>query len=509
MQADVTLAATLPDIVSTMTIEGGGHFISGNNDENVGSVLYITSDGDLTLNETTIKEGKTTGDGGGIYNDGTAYLTNSIVSGNTASSSSSDGGGIQNKGVIYLTNSTVSGNTASSSSFSSDGGGIYNYGTVTLTNSTVSNNTASSSSFSNGSGIYNAGTVTLTNSTISGNTASSTSSASSGGGIYNYGTVTLTNSTINGNTASSTSSDSSGGGIYNAGTVTLTNSTISGNTASSTSYSYGGGIYNYGNGTVTVTNSTISGNTASSTSSASFGGGIYNYGTDTGTVTLQSSIISGNTAYIVNEVYNKDTFNAVVNAASFNIFGHSGETDTEAFSGFTPGSSDVTATSDGDTPTTLDAILNTTLADNDGPTQTHALVAGSPAIDLDKDCSTELTEDQRGYTRPVGAGCDAGSFESADITVIFTVTPNAGTGGSVTPDTAQTVADGSTASFTVTPDAGYSADEVVSGTCPEGSWDGSIYTTGQIDADCTVEFSFIADKKKINMVPIYKLLLLK
>jgi hypothetical protein len=40
-----------------MTIEGGGHFISGNKDENVGSVLYITADGNLTLNETTIKEG--------------------------------------------------------------------------------------------------------------------------------------------------------------------------------------------------------------------------------------------------------------------------------------------------------------------------------------------------------------------------------------------------------------------------------------------------------------------
>lgn len=377
LQADVTLAATLPDIVSTMTIEGGGHFISGNNDENVNSVLLVTDDGNLTLNDTTIKEGnatgETTGEGGGIYNSGTVTLTNSTVSGNTASSG---GGGICNDGTVTLTNSTVSGNTAAS-----DGGGIENFGTLTLINSTISDNTASD-------GI--------------------------GGGLDNFGV----------------------------------------------------------------------------------------------TVTLTSSIISGNSASSGNEVYSDSS--STVTAANFNVFGHSGETSAQAFVDFMPGANDVNAASDGGTPTALDAILNTTLADNGGPTQTHALVAGSPAIDLDASCSTGLTTDQRGYTRPAvsGTGCDAGAYEYGAVPV-FTVTPNASIGGSVAPDTAQAVNEGDTVSFTVTPDAGYTTDEVVSGTCPEGSWAGSTYTTGQIDADCTVEFSFIADKKKINMVPIYKLLLLK
>lgn len=51
------------------------------------------------------------------------------------------------------------------------------------------------------------------------------------------------------------------------------------------------------------------------------------------------------------------------------------------------------------------------LADNGGLTKTHALVAGSPAIDLDAACSAGLSQDQRGEARPSGAGCDAGAFE--------------------------------------------------------------------------------------------------
>ncbi|MCI5159105.1 MAG: hypothetical protein D3906_11860, partial [Candidatus Electrothrix sp. AUS1_2] len=310
------------------------------------------------------------------------------------------GGGIYNSGgTVTLINSTVSSNTADSY-----GGGIFNVnsGTVTLTNSTITGNSANDPNAGGGGGIANVSgsTVILTNSTVSGNTAS----YYQGGGIYNAnGTATLTNSTISGNTAMT----AGGGGIYNnySGTVTLTNSTISGNTASF----YGGGIYNY-SGTVTLTNSTVSGNTSSSTAS---GGGIYNKST----VTLQSSLISGNEAAgIGNEVYNYGTFNA----ARYNLFGHSGETNAQAFAGsvaFTPGSTDINATSDGgSTPSALASILSP-LADNGGPTMTHALVAGSPAIDLDAACSTGLTTDQRGYPRPetVGTGCDAGSFEGGSI----------------------------------------------------------------------------------------------
>jgi hypothetical protein len=398
LEADVTLAAALPQISSPVTIEGGGHFISGNNDENVGSVLHITATGNLTLNEITVKDGNKMGNGertkgGGIYNEGTVTLTNSTVSGNTVYDPSSSkgwaaGGGIynDNNGTVTLTNSTVSGNTASPSPRYSSGGGIHNVGTVILTNSTVSGNTAYSS-WSYGGGIYNDGTVTLMNSTVSGNTSSSS--------IF----------------ASASHSSSHGGGICSLnGTVTLTNSTVSGNTAissSSGSWSAGGGIYNDNEGIVTLTNSTVSGNTVAVASIYYSGGGICNY-RGRGTITLQSTVISGNMANNhSNEIYN----HGPVNVASYNVFGHSGETGGQAFSGFTPGGSDVNATSNGGAPTTLDAILNTTLASNGGPTLTHALVAGSPAIDLDADCSIGLTTDQRGMPRPSGVGCDAGAVE--------------------------------------------------------------------------------------------------
>ncbi|WYD80714.1 MAG: right-handed parallel beta-helix repeat-containing protein [Candidatus Electrothrix gigas] len=436
LQADVTLAAALPEISSTITIEGGGHFISGNDDPAVGSVLYVNSSGNLTLNEITVKDGNKMGNGGGIYNLGTIMLINSTVSNNMAASYSlkvaPNGGGIYNAGTITLTSSTVSGNTLSSygSTASPCGGGIYNAGTTTLTNSIVNGNTAVSYDFhacsdSCGGGIYNAGTVTLTSSTVSGNTAgrSSTGDCSRGGGVYNEGTITLKNCTINNNTSAS-AHGKFGGGIYNvSGTATLINCTVSGNIASS----YGGGICN-GGAILTMTNSTVSGNTSAN------GGGIYHYyfnsrsaltltnctvsgntassrgggiSAGCGTITLQSSIISGNTAPRINEF---DNYSCPFTTSGHNIFGHSGETTAEAFYNFSRSGSDVNATSNGTQPTALDAILSP-LADNGGPTLTHALVAGSPAIDLDADCSIGLTTDQRGMPRPSGVGCDAGAVE--------------------------------------------------------------------------------------------------
>lgn len=190
------------------------------------------------------------------------------------------------------------------------------------------------------------------------------------------------------------------GGIYNEGQLILNSSTVSGN--------LGGGIYN-DMGILTINNATVSENRtvvcqmqAGCEGPMQLGGGIHMSG---GTVILRSSIVSGN---IGRELA---TWEGTIIADSYNVLGHSGESNTEAFYNFTPGSNDLTATSDGIKPTALTAILSP-LADNGGPTLTHALVEGSPAVDLDRKCSTGLTEDQRGEPRPLGRGCDAGSFES-------------------------------------------------------------------------------------------------
>ena len=97
-----------------------------------------------------------------------------------------------------------------------------------------------------------------------------------------------------------------------------------------------------------------------------------------GIATLARTLISGNTAPTGAEVRHRSS--GAVIADDFNLFGHSALTNAQAFSGFTPGPSDITATSDGTDPTPLANIL-APLANNGGPTQTHALVAGSPAID--------------------------------------------------------------------------------------------------------------------------------
>ncbi|MDU9047970.1 MAG: choice-of-anchor Q domain-containing protein [Candidatus Electrothrix sp. Rat3] len=354
LETDVSLDAALPEITATITIKGNGHTINGNNNPNVGSVLNIISTGDLTLNDTIVTHGYTML-GGGIYNDGSIALTNSMVSDNIATS---------------------------------HGGGIYGYGNITLTNSTISGNIAT---FSSGGIDSIFGSVTLISSTVSDNTA-----AEAGGISKQEGSVTLLNSTVSNNTAEAI------GGIKNVdGNIILTNSTVSGNTATV----HVGGIYNFqssSDATVTLINSTVTNNTAEQNV-----GGIYNYD---GTVTLTSSLISGNTAGgEVNEVCNEN--DGTINADSHNVFGHDNETDAEAFYSFTPKDNDINATSDG-TNTSLASILDTTLANNGGPTQTHALVAGSPAIDLDPSCNGGLiTDDQRGEARPSGAGCDAGSFE--------------------------------------------------------------------------------------------------
>jgi hypothetical protein len=236
-----------------------------------------------------------------------------------------------------------------------------------------------------------------------------------GGGIYNNGgTVTISNSTISGNSAAD------GGGIFNYGTVMISNSTISGNSASFSS----GGLYS--SGTALISNSTIIGNTASSS-----GGGVTcDVG---GVVTLVRSLIAGNAAPVgaeVSRIWVIRQRPSIINAANFNLFGHSGTSNAQAFESFMPSGSDISATSDGNNPTRLAAILNTTLANNGGPTFTHALVAGSPALDAVQDGPTT---DQRGVSRPQGTGFDIGAFELEQLVPTSTPTDTPTSTPTVTP----------------------------------------------------------------------------
>jgi virginiamycin B lyase len=371
--------------------------------------------------------------GGGLFNQGVLTLTNSTVSGNTASCTNSgsgqcgaDGGGLFNDFVstLTLTNSTVSGNTATCTTSGSGscfvgGGGLFSDHdvTLTLTASTVSGNTATCTNSASGScsalggGLTNnEGTLTLTASTVSGNTVSCTASGSGhcgteGGGLWLEGTLTLTNSTVSGNTASCSGTGcgaSAGGLLLPFDTLTLTNSTVSGNTASCSGTgcgAAGGGLTNRSDATLTLRNSTVSGNTVSCSgaSCGAAGGGLINV---SGTVTLQNTIVA-------KQLAGPDCAGTIT-SNGFNL------------------DSDNTCqlTQPSDKPNVSNPLLGP-LADNGGPTETHALLPDSPAIDAaSPDCPPPAT-DQRGVTRPQGTACDIGAYEFV---------PSAVTSVSLTPD---------------------------------------------------------------------------
>ena len=199
-----------------------------------------------------------------------------------------------------------------------------------------------------------------------------------GGGIRNLGTLTVSNSTFSNN---GTGTD--GGGIANDfGFLTVTNSTFSGNSVSGS----GGGILNQV-GFATVTNSTFSGNAA-----GGLGGGI----ASSGTLNLANTILA-----------NSPSGGDCRNDGTLNTSGVNLVEDGSCGSSFPP---------------STDPKLGP-LAPNGGPTQTHALLAGSPAIDAADDAICDAPPvnslDQRGVSRPQGDHCDIGAFEAvpADLAV--------------------------------------------------------------------------------------------
>ncbi len=242
----------------------------------------------------------------------------------------------------------------------------------------------------NGGGIANGGTLTLLNSTVSDSEADLTSSylkRGFGGGIHNTGTLTLINCTVSGNTARGKWQPpgicwggdcpdvfvgGDGGGIDNRGTLFLINSTVSENEAESN----GGAIYNQGEGVGRLTNSTVANND-----------GFYAISSSSGAVSLRATIVSGSCVGGVRGI------------------------ESEGWNVESCGDAD-----DFDQPTdqvnvSADDLKLGLLGHNGGPTMTHAPLPGSVAIDAIPELECEVTEDQRGVTRPQGDACDVGAVE--------------------------------------------------------------------------------------------------
>ena len=413
--ASVTLTAMIIN-GNEATADGGG----------IAMENQINSTWVLTISNSTISNNHAGDSGGGIDSDGTGSIVingGTLISGNTALNF---GGGIFVEGAFAGTGGAnltmqatlVSDNKALASS--AFGGGIANVGTgaVSITGSTVQNN--SSGNFGGGfSDAVCRGTLSISSSAFLGNTA-----VNGGGAIEDCGARTLIAfSQIDGN-----SSGGVGGGILARGTTLMVqNSTFANNTASLN----GGGIELQTSGTgssaSSITNSTITNNSTDNNGGGDNGGGLDASAGFTGSLKLASVTISGNFASnggglvwagtsgsainLVNTIVAKNSAASVgpdANnpAGSFadgggNLIGISG-----AGSGNTGFTAPTTQT--GTVATPLDPLLGP-LQNNGGPTQTLALLIGSPAID--KGLTTSVTADQRGVPRPQGAKYDVGAYE--------------------------------------------------------------------------------------------------
>jgi hypothetical protein len=411
----------LPTIINGLTINGNGATIARTGAPlfriiQVGAASGTT--GALTLNNATITGGnpgqagggpQAPFDGGGImvFAAGSSLALNgATVTANT----SRGGGGISIEGTAasaVVTNSTISGNTASSTT-GGFGGGVAVEGfqsTFTATASNIVNNVAGTSTPSIGSagGAISvdggANVVTLTDSIVSGNQANGGAAGAVGGGIAETGgnasTYVITRSTLSGNSANATVGRTQGGAFVALAdsTVTIRNSTISGNTLSTPGVqAEGGGIANIGGSVFVLSNATVTNNTGQT------GGGLFQTGG--GSITLRNSILAGNNA----STAGLDCAGPI-GSQGHNLVG------TPAGCAFAAAAGDLIGASPGLTP----------LANNGGPTQTHALTAGSIAIDAGDagvpgsgGTACEAT-DQRGITRPQGIRCDIGAFELAGV----------------------------------------------------------------------------------------------
>ena len=285
----------------------------------------------------------------------TVNISGLTISGETSSFS--------NDGVLNLSSCTFTNNasdlrcgiyndlggslSATSCTFSDNLGGafaeIYNdidcYAAITSCTFSDNVNTANTP----GGAIENQGTMNIASSTFSGN------SNSDGGAIANEGTLTITSSEFYDNNSSSY-----GGAISNSGPLSITSCTIADNSAV-----IGGGINNYDGGTANIAASTISGNTASLE-----GGGIANY--DEAAMPIVNTIVAWN-----NSATGPDIFDSTGTVTTQNSL--------VRLAGSANGNQ-VTASTTTNTIVDEDPLLGS-LANNGAPTQTMALLPGSPILD--------------------------------------------------------------------------------------------------------------------------------
>lgn len=429
-------------IEQSLIIQGQGIGVTIIDGQGSGSVLEVEAGVEVTVQAMTLQNGSSISGGGGIYNGGTLTITNVLIQNNAAPCA--DGGGVLNWAAVTMQDVELSNNVANfGGAFSNardataaaeritvtqndavrcldvpgEAGGIENSGVFALTGSLVQQNSADGA----GGGIVNGRILTVTASMITGN-----STAGRGGGIDNIydlniaATATFIDSTIQNNTAVA------GGGVNNAGNFNLASSLVYANTAGS---GPGGGIHNVNDtgqvGLLYVTNSTISGNEAGQ------GGGVHNEGSGTTAVIRSSTIVANSsTAGSGGNIFNSI---GTVSLGSTIIALATAGSDCDG-SGIVSAGANLDSDSScrlgaGDLPGVSDPLISP-LHDNGGPTLTHGLHVGSPAVDAVPSavCTAVPVNnvDQRGQPRNIdglgdgdsGTECDIGALEMQSPTAV-------------------------------------------------------------------------------------------
>jgi hypothetical protein len=411
-----------------------------------GGILNL---GRTTLVGTSLTRNRSGTEGGGLNNlKGTVTIQNGTIENNTALNG---GGGLRNGGgTVTLVDSVVRGNESTGTSDIARGGGLANHAyptdaTLSVTGGTIEDN---STHGIGGAGIDNAAvtdrvaTLQVTGATIRNNRANGGDHTEGlGGGIQNSlfrgvvqatARVTLTRTVLTGNTAVN------GGGISSGldvpGTylldLALSQGEISGNTAAGNGFQMGngGGLYLV-NGSTSVANTTLSGNVASGKGSdvSGLGGGVMNAGLSggTGSLVLSAVTLASNRASNRGGGLFMAPFDGHANARFQGTLVASNTAPVgagcAAFAGaiISDGSNlewgnscQLTSATD---RVNLNPRLGLLLA-NGGPTRTHALLPGSPAIDTGDGDACDSAPiggiDQRGTVRPFGATCDIGAYEA-------------------------------------------------------------------------------------------------
>ena len=390
-------AATLIDVsISGLTLTGGDT-ARGMDDSQFSQGVSggaIASFENFELLHSTVT-GNATGDGG-----------NSSSPFGIGGSGGLRGGILAAYGEIRIVFSTITNNergTGGTANILGDGGrggGIVTLGgQVSIEDSIVTGNRTNGKNASGGGISSNFGEVTVLRSSISSNLTNG--NFSSGGGIANrFGNILIDSSAIYGN--STLGDGSGGGGFYNRRSADdqvaeIRDTTISGNSVANDE---GGGVLIF-SGIINIVRSTITSNSAP----VDGGSGLFSLSNSVATVNFYNSIVAGNT----NEDLAASSFSHPFESLGYNLIGTSKTPEFFFLENFVqPG--DVTGVTN---------LLLGPLADNGGPTATHALLPGSPAIDMgDPSVLSDPTEfDQRGsgFARVANGRIDIGAFELQNV----------------------------------------------------------------------------------------------